>query len=121
MKRAIFGGGIFLFIAVLVGVWFVFSGDGNLSSETENAPTVTYRCDAGAEIRAQFSDTSVSFELSDGRSFTLQKTPFENEDAFSNRDGSVVLWVRDYGAFLEENEESTYTGCVVYPLTFPNN
>ena len=120
-KRVFVIGIILLFIlgAFLLAVFFLPKSFGDSSSKN-TLPDVTYRCDGGKEIRAQFSDADVSFELSDGRSFTLQRTPLENEDAFSNRDGTVILWVKDYGAFLEESEESTYTGCTVYPLTFPS-
>ena len=107
-------------IAVVVLAWYFLGG----SSGFTNNPLppdegVAYRCDNAREIEAVFSDTGVSFELSDGRSFELLRIPTNSGGGkFSNRDGSIILWTNDYSAFLEENDESTYTGCVVNPLSF---
>lgn len=90
-----------------------------MGTSVNEANRVTYRCDNGGQIDAVFSDADVTFSLSDGRTFTLLKASAGSDIKFSNRDGSVVLWTKDYSAFLEENDESVYTGCVVSPLSLP--
>ena len=122
MKKFLFAFIIFIIVVLIGTIGYFFLRDStSLSKEEEKRQEVTYRCDNQEEIIASFSETEVSFTLSDGRVFTLLRVPIDGDDGkFSNRDGSVVLWTRDYSAFLEENDETTYTGCVVYPLSFPN-
>ena len=121
-KKHLIGIAVIIVVALaLAGGWYFFirSGTAPKDSAAEKSE-VTYRCDGGSEISASFSTGQVSFSLSDGRSFNLLEIPSASGSKFTNRDGSIILWTKDYSAFLEENDDTTYTGCRVYPLSFPS-
>lgn len=120
-KRSIIIIALFIAIAALALAGYFFFQENPLrgGSSVEEGREVVYRCDNGNEIRASFSDTGVAFSLSDGRSFNLLTVPSASGAKYTNRDGSIIFWTKEYSAFLEENDESVYTGCVVSPLSLP--
>lgn len=109
-----------LLLVLIVGfAWYLFGrSDGTAGESAPRESDTTYNCDNGRFIDASFTDGEATFSLSDGRSFTLLKVPSASGAKYTNRDGSIILWTKGYSAFLEENDETTYTGCVISPLSF---
>lgn len=104
-------------VILALGGYFFFLNQSSVSnSPLDGGSKITYRCDNNQTIQVAFSENQANFSLSDGRSFSLLEVPATSGKKYTNRDGSVVLWIKDYSAFLEENDESTYTGCQ-RPLT----
>lgn len=85
---------------------------------------VVYTCAEGKSMTATFSEDAVELYVSDGRSrtFALSKTSEsdESEVRYANSDSSMVLWVKDYSAFLEEGGKTTFASCIVFPNEFPD-
>lgn len=101
-------------IALVFFGWYFFGRSADLTGDSSIQDNeVLYRCDDDKSINAVFEDNQAAFLLSDGRSFNLLKVPVASGSKYTSRDGAIVLWVKDYSAFLEENDESTYAGCVV--------
>lgn len=121
MKKYLAVGGLVITSIALGGYFFFLNPTASRQSQEQGTDQVTYHCDNGKYINAVFSDTGVAFTLSDGRMFSLLQAPVASGAKFLSRDGAVVLWTNDYSAFLTENDESTYTGCRVYPLSFPSS
>lgn len=118
MTKWIIGAIILILVVALAGYVLGRPADGPGIAASEKG-AVTYLCDNGRSIEAAFEGGEAAFTLSDGRLFSLLKVPAVSGAKYTNRDGSIILWTKEYSAFLEENDESTYTGCVVSPLSLP--
>lgn len=78
-----------------------------------NAP---YTCSGLKIIQTAFAEKGgvIRLSLSDKRVFILEKTSIQDSGtAYANDDRSVVFFVKDEGAYLEENGTATYSGCSV--------
>jgi membrane-bound inhibitor of C-type lysozyme len=92
--------------------------------------TVSYSCDAGKTIVADFYQGenkpvsagqmpiptgSVALKLGDGRSITLPQTISADGGRYANKDESFVFWSKGNGAFITEGtlNDKTYNNCVV--------
>ena len=82
----------------------------------QEAPTITnevsYACADDKRIDAGFDDSIVVIQLSDGRSFTLERVPAASGAKYANEGEVVIFWTKDNGAFFEETENITYHDCV---------
>jgi membrane-bound inhibitor of C-type lysozyme len=122
---------ILAFIAVIgAGIWY--------ASKPPAAPTTTkpisqmiakvsYLCRDGKGITASYSkgepvavkpgerpvpNESVSLVLSDSRQLTLPETISASGIRYANGDESFIFWSKGNGAFVMENNNQTYAGCV---------
>jgi len=103
----------------------------NIETNTEEKPIseVSYLCDGNKTIEAAFykgssavqvqpgeppvPTGSVSLTLSDGRKFNLPQTISGSGIRYANSDESFIFWGKGNGAFITENNEQTYGGCVI--------
>ncbi len=89
---------------------------------------VTYACDNNRTIAAAFyqgpielvpagqppvPNGRVALSLSDGRQLDLPQTIAADGLRYANSGESVIFWSRGNGAFLQENNAETYSGCLV--------
>lgn len=79
----------------------------------------TYLCADGKNVRAAFLKNGAQLLLSDGRYLALGKA-IDGDEGTLFTDGELEFWTKDYGAFIFENGTTTYAGCVVSSLEFPN-
>lgn len=97
------------------------SADGTLFVETiEKIPTISasFACDGGKTIQAVFQNEeprTVDLALGDGRMFSLPQALSASGARYTNEDESFVFWNKGDTAFILENEEETYTNCLVIP------
>jgi putative hemolysin len=77
-----------------------------------------FRCASGKSIDAVFSNgaqSSVSLQLSDGRSLVLPQGLSGSGARYADAAERTVFWNKGDTAFLDENGQPTYQGCVVQP------
>ncbi len=130
MKKKITAGAIS--IVVVLGIWYAMSAP-HPTSQNQNAnqpiASVSYACDSGKTIDASYyngSSTpatspdmpptpggSVVISLSDGRTMTLPQTISADGGRYANTGESIVFWSKGNGAFVLENNNQTYGGCIV--------
>ncbi len=110
-------------VIVVLGVigWYIWpQASEKLGELPQLLPETTeYRCSDGKGILVVFSTERASLQLSDGRTFDLKRSPAGADTKYASAGDEQIFWIKDYSAFFEEDGMSTYTGCVVYPLTFP--
>jgi hypothetical protein len=87
-----------------------------------------YICTDGKTIKADFYDSpssvtpepgqppvptgSVDLVLSDGRQLALSQTISGSGVRYANSDESLIFWNEGNGAFILENNQQTYSGCI---------
>lgn len=121
-------------VVVLAGIGLLIGR--SVSAPVSESNSVSYACDAGKTIAATFTageskaassadqpptpGGSVALSLSDGRQMTLRQTLSADGARYSDGDPNVsgnesfVFWSKGNGALvLEDNEQKSYTGCVV--------
>ena len=126
-----------LLIVIIIGAILVLLG---LRTSTPAAvppaplATASYVCDGGKTITAVYyagaaapaptpgqpptPTGSVALTLSDGRALTLAQTISADGTRYANPTESFVFWSKGNGAFVTENNQQTYTGCInVAPAT----
>ena len=77
-----------------------------------------FRCQGGKTVDAVFSNgaqSSVSLQLSDGRALTLPQGLSGSGARYADAAERTVFWNKGDTAFLDENGQPTYQGCVVQP------
>jgi membrane-bound inhibitor of C-type lysozyme len=130
MKKTLIG--IVLLLIVVIGAAYLFSNTGNTPATTTNTETpiasATFMCNDGKTIAANFfngtstPDTtpgqpptptgSVALTLSDGRNVTLPQAISGSGARYANADESMVFWNEGNGAFITENNQQTFMGCI---------
>lgn len=108
----------FLAIGAALGWSFWSSRPAKTSEPTPTTTSAEYRCSGSKSISVSQGTDSATLSLSDGRTVTLARVPTAGGTRYASPTGSVVFWVKEYSAFLEESGETTYQGCRVYPLPF---
>ncbi len=89
-------------------------GTTNLSpteTETKNVEVV-YKCDHDKSISATFLEKEVDLRLSDGRQMILPQVISADGARYANDNESTVFWSTGSGAFIEEDNQTTYGNCV---------
>jgi len=81
-------------------------GDGLISS-------AKFNCAENKSVQAVFFKDRVELSLSDGRNMTLPQTISASGARYANSDESLVFWNKGDGAFIEENNQTTFSGCLV--------
>ena len=127
-------GAILLILIVGAGAWFYFQQKREAPQPQPQpaAPklvaTAHYQCDGGKTADARYyqgeskpptgpgqpptPSGSVKLQLSDGRSLTLAQTISADGTRYANTEGSLVFWSKGNGAFVTENDQQTYAGCI---------
>jgi hypothetical protein len=106
--------GIVIIVAVLV---YVYSGDSEAKKaaikEANFTDSMEYACTDGKKIGVAFASDVVRISLSDKRVFTLERVSTDDSGTkFSNEESKINFWMKDEGAFVEENGTTTYAGCM---------
>ena len=86
---------------------------------------VNFQCDSGKSIAAVFhlsTTQGADLALSDGRTMSLSHVQADGMDEYASADGSVILWSKGQGTFLQEGNQTTYSNCAVAsaPMTGMN-
>ena len=97
-------------------------------SETARPIRVSYACDRGKTIVADYMNGAVKpgatkldppvptgsavLTLGDGRTMTLLQTISADGARYANADESIVFWNKGNGLIFMENNQQTYTGCL---------
>lgn len=80
-----------------------------LQSKTISA---VFACIENKAIYAEFTKNQVKLILSDGRKITLPQTISGSGARYANADETFIFWNKGNGAFIEENEFTTYKDCL---------
>ena len=108
-------------------------GNENVSLISSSSPLsviaqVVYNCNDNKTIDATFYNGksrsvnpgeppvpsgSVGIILSDGRSFNLPQTISADGGRYASNDESFIFWSKGAGAFIEENNKTTFENCKV--------
>lgn len=104
-------------LALVAGAaWRYYSGRAASPSGDGSQPiaSINLACDAGKSIGAAFYESSVTLNLSDGRSLVLPQTEAASGIRYANPDESFVFWGKGNTAFVEEGDAGeTYRGCII--------
>ncbi|QQR82816.1 MliC family protein [Candidatus Campbellbacteria bacterium] len=117
-------------LIAICGGWYLVNHFANQQQTNTKPLSALFSCAGGNTIAGVFYDGEVvpgatadepptpsghiDLTLSDGRTMTLQQTISADGVRFVNADESFVFWNKGNGALvLEQDEEKTYTGCVV--------
>lgn len=141
MRNALFVLGGVLMIAALIALayWYVPTSTvqpvaGDAEGGSRLIDTVSYLCDSGRTIEAQYYEPMVpppsnpngpplpggyvKLTLGDGQSLTLTQTlsadgaRYDNSGDSPNGKETFVFWSRGNGAFVLDNGTQSYTGCI---------
>ena len=82
------------------------------NSYPKEVADVHYQCESDKTIHAVYFDGYVIVELSNGRAAKLPQTISASGIRYANSDESLVFWSKGNTAFVEENSETTFAGCV---------
>lgn len=80
--------------------------------QSEVINTAVFACPESKAIYAEFRKNEVRLVLNDGRRITLPQTISGSGARYANSDESFIFWNKGNGAFIEENEFTTYQDCV---------
>ena len=114
-------------IFAAAGVLLIFGGAYYISNveygseirEPAYGDPVDYACSSGKKFSAEYGDGVVRLVLPSG-AYTLELTQEDYSGIkFSNRNEAVILWTKDFSAFIQEAGETTYSGCMITPLEYP--
>ncbi len=111
---------VVLFVGVFVlGYWLGGRNSTETISEEPAEPEkhlVSYSCKDEKAIIATYKTQAVEVALSDGRMLTLLQTISASGIRYANDDESIIFWSKGKGAFLVENDVTTYEDCVESPI-----
>jgi membrane-bound inhibitor of C-type lysozyme len=74
--------------------------------------SAVFACPENKAIYAEFTKNQVKLLLSDGRKVTLPQTVSGSGARYANADETFIFWNKGDGAFIEENETTTYQDCI---------
>lgn len=74
--------------------------------------TAVFACTNSKAIYAEFTKNQVKLKLSDGRELTLPQAISASGARYANNEETFIFWNKGDGAFIEENERTTYQDCV---------
>lgn len=94
--------------------------DAEIWNQIANAPDgITYACDDNRSIRARYGDTTTMqpliVVLDDGREIKLTETATAFGQRYVSETETIIFWMKDYNASLEENRVTTYKDCIYSP------
>jgi membrane-bound inhibitor of C-type lysozyme len=68
-------------------------------------------CAQGRSIQSGFAEGVAVIDLSDGRRFALERVLSVSGARYANEGETIVFWVKEDDAFLEEGGSMTYRDC----------
>jgi membrane-bound inhibitor of C-type lysozyme len=102
---------ILVFIGIIAGLLWWNSQQKKANVVSDVSTTINYVCDDQKTIRAEYLTEEVSITLSDNRTMTLYQGVSASGARYTNTDESVVFWEKGEMAFLEENDQETFSNC----------
>jgi len=84
----------------------------NYEKQAQIINTAVFACPENKAIYAEFTKNKVKLKLSDGRELTIPQTISASGARYANSDETFIFWNKGNGAFIEENEFTTYQDCV---------
>ena len=117
-------------IALCAWIWYnrTHRTGGTTSASSTLISEVFYKCDGGKTINASYykgapatppqpgqpptPTGSVALVLSDGRQLALPQTISGSGIRYANGGESFIFWGKGDGAFVLENNQQTYSGCI---------
>lgn len=113
----------FLAIIIFIGTFFLgfWLGQRNegfnceikaYEKQSQIINTAVFACPENKAIYAEFTKNMVKLKLSDGRELTLPQTISASGARYANNNETFIFWNKGNGAFIEENEFTTYKDCV---------
>ena len=84
----------------------------NYEKQAQIINTAVFACPENKTIYAEFVKNQVKLKLSDGRELILPQTISASGARYANADETFIFWNKGNGAFIEENEFTTYQDCV---------
>ena len=74
---------------------------------------VNFQCDDNKSMAATFhlSANMLDLMLSDGRVLTLTNVPSSDSTQYISTDGTIRLWSKGQGTFLQEGDKTTFSNC----------
>ncbi|MFA6475990.1 MAG: MliC family protein [Candidatus Paceibacterota bacterium] len=119
---------IVLLILIIIGLVLIFTRgswvpkvvNSIVQSEglTGQVINATFVCEGNKSIGATFHNyqrgvSAVDLKLSDGREMTLSQAISASGARYASADESFVFWNKGDTAFITEQDQNTYTDCVV--------
>ena len=127
--------GLVAIILIIIGISLnnknnstIVSNQNNETKDQNLITSVSFSCDDDKTIQASFYEGatppkvepgqppiptgSVKISLSDGRSINMPQSISADGARYATANDAVVFWNKGKGAFLTENNEKTYTGCI---------
>jgi membrane-bound inhibitor of C-type lysozyme len=80
--------------------------------QSEIIAKAVFACPDNKAIYAEFTKNQVSLILSDGRKIILPQVISGSGARYANSNETFIFWNKGNGAFIEENEFTTYQDCV---------
>lgn len=77
-----------------------------------NTTSITFICDGGNTIAANFTDTMADLSLSNGENMSLTQVDATSGARFENKDGTTALTILGPNVHLIENGVETFTNCI---------
>ena len=121
---------LLLIILIGAGIWYFSDKEGGETELPYLINKIEYICKDDKTIEASYFEGElipvepgemltpagqVKVVLSDGRELELPQTISASGVRYANDDESIIFWSKGNGAFLLENDEETYSGCIVLP------
>jgi membrane-bound inhibitor of C-type lysozyme len=104
---------IFLLILGLIVAISLLRDDRQTYTEGEpiDGQETIFRCAEGRSIQAGFAEGVAVVDLSDGRRFALEQSTSASGVRYMNEGETIIFWMKDERAFLEEGGMMTYRDC----------
>lgn len=99
--------GIVVAIIVAFGIFFY-----RQQSLIPGTAPEKFICSDGKFIDAVFQNDIASLTLSDDRAMDLPKVVSTDGVRYANDDESIIFWIKDGGASMQENGTKTFDNCV---------
>jgi membrane-bound inhibitor of C-type lysozyme len=73
----------------------------------------TFVCEGGEKLYVEFFERMAHVERAHAKSIYLPQTISASGARYANKDESLVFWNKGDSAFLQQNGQNLYDGCVV--------
>jgi membrane-bound inhibitor of C-type lysozyme len=101
---------VILVLVVIVGFSVIHKNPATTPTTPTVISTANYSCDNNATIKASFTSSSATIDLSDGRHLVLPQTI--SADGAQYQQGAVLFVTKGDQGFLQENGTTTYSNCL---------
>ena len=127
--------GLVAIILIVIGIFLnnknnsaIVSTQNNQTNDQNLITSVSFSCDDDKTIQASFYEGatppkvepgqppiptgSVKISLSDGRALDIPQAISADGARYATSNDAIVFWNKGKGAFITENNEKTYSGCI---------